>query len=56
MGINGSVKAVFLDNGAHHLDLMFANQADTVDVKNARKFELAQIAQWTATYYESIEQ
>jgi hypothetical protein len=32
VGVGGSVKAVVLDHGAHHLDLMFANKGDTPDV------------------------
>jgi lysosomal Pro-X carboxypeptidase len=51
VGVDGSVKAVVLDHGAHHLDLMFANPEDTPDVLNARKIELAQIAAWTAAHY-----
>ena len=43
----GTVKAVVLDHGAHHLDLMFSNPGDTPDVLNARKVELEQIHAWT---------
>jgi lysosomal Pro-X carboxypeptidase len=47
LGINKSVKAVVIDHGAHHLDLMFANPKDPKGVRDARKLELEQIASWT---------
>jgi lysosomal Pro-X carboxypeptidase len=47
LGINKSVKAVVIDHGAHHLDLMFANPKDPKGVLDARKLELEQIAIWT---------
>lgn len=48
LGVDGTVKAVVIDLGAHHLDLMFSDPADPECVKAARKVELAEIAKWTA--------
>jgi len=47
MGVKGSVKAVVIPNGAHHLDLMFSHKDDPADVKAARMLELEQVALWT---------
>ena len=41
-----SVKVVIMPFGAHHSDLMFANEKDTPDVKQAREIELKAIQEW----------
>eukprot|EP00043_Microstomoeca_roanoka_P020441 m.249570 g.249570 ORF g.249570 m.249570 type:complete len:554 (+) comp17167_c0_seq1:4290-5951(+) len=48
--ISDSVFALFIPNGAHHLDLMFSDPADPDDVKVARSFELEQISRWIANH------
>eukprot|EP00039_Didymoeca_costata_P029055 m.23103 g.23103 ORF g.23103 m.23103 type:complete len:514 (+) comp7466_c0_seq3:18-1559(+) len=45
-GVDGTVKAVVIDGGAHHLDLMFATKSDPPAVLSARKLELQQIDMW----------
>ena len=45
-GFHESVVTVHIPNGAHHLDLMFSNPQDPVDVKLARLIELANIEKW----------
>ena len=50
MGLAGSVTAVVLPNGAHHLDLMFSTTEDPPDVIAARQVELAAIARWTTKH------
>eukprot|EP00041_Stephanoeca_diplocostata_P034459 m.1178327 g.1178327 ORF g.1178327 m.1178327 type:complete len:945 (+) comp24526_c0_seq3:702-3536(+) len=49
-GINNTVKAVVIPNGAHHLDLMFSTPHDPSDVLAARKVQLENIARWTADW------
>ncbi len=44
--ISASVHAVLIPNGAHHLDLMFADPRDPPDVLAARAFEVEQMRQW----------
>ena len=46
--LSSSVLAIVLPNGAHHIDLMFTDPADThyPDIGWAREFERSQIAKW----------
>jgi len=43
---NGSVLALILDLGAHHLDLMFSNKEDPKCARDARKIEEHYILKW----------
>jgi len=47
--LSTSLVAVDIAQGAHHLDLMFANDADPPSVVAARKLELAAIRRWIAS-------
>ena len=49
-GIDGSVKAVVIPHGAHHLDLMFSTPDDPPDVTAARTVELAAVAEWVKAW------
>mmetsp|Transcript_19116 Transcript_19116/g.53498 ORF Transcript_19116/g.53498 Transcript_19116/m.53498 type:complete len:399 (-) Transcript_19116:306-1502(-) len=44
--ISSTVHAVFISEGAHHLDLMWSNPADPPSVRSARSYEMQQIAAW----------
>jgi len=44
--ISDSIVAVMIDQGAHHLDLMFSNPQDPISVVNARAIELEHISTW----------
>jgi len=46
--LSSSLLAVIIPNGAHHIDLMFSDDADALypDVLWARRFERAQIRKW----------
>lgn len=55
-GVNASIpatnmQAVFIPEGAHHLDLFFANPADPASVVAARATELAAIKTWVQDWY-----
>ena len=50
MGRGGSVVAAVIEQGAHHLDLFWANAADPEQVRAVRRLELAEIAKWTAAH------
>ena len=52
LGRGGSVLAVVLPHGAHHLDLMFADPADPPDVRAARDAELSAVAAWSAQWHD----
>ena len=41
-GIGG----ILIEDGAHHLDLMFSNEQDPQSVKDARALELSFIRSW----------
>lgn len=41
------VVSVYIEEGAHHLDLMFSTEQDPKSVTEARKIELAHIDKWT---------
>ena len=45
-GFDPSVVAIHIPHGAHHLDLMFSNERDPLDVKLARATELRHITWW----------
>ena len=44
--------AVILPNGAHHLDLRAATNADPPDLKAAREVEMQHISKWIAEYWD----
>ena len=48
---SSTVTAVIIEDGAHHLDLMFSHPADPLSVKTARQHELNQINAWLDSYY-----
>lgn len=47
---DGSGIALYIEQGAHHLDLRPPNDADPATVTNARNIEMANIKQWIAEY------
>lgn len=46
--LSDSVVAVWIPEGAHHLDTMFSNAADPPSVRAARAEEEAHVARWIA--------
>jgi hypothetical protein len=48
--VSDSVVAVFIEEGAHHLDLMFPHPDDPPSVINARLLEAAHIKKWVQEY------
>ena len=44
--LSDSILAVTIPNGAHHIDLMFSNPADTPDILAARAVERGQMRKW----------
>ena len=46
--VSASLTAVLIPNGAHHVDLMFSDPADTLDIVAAREEELRIIRRWIA--------
>ncbi len=48
LGVNNSVMALVIKNGAHHLDLMFSDDRDPSEVVLARALELKEAARWVA--------
>lgn len=49
--ISDSLVAVFIPNGAHHLDFMFSHPQDPEDVIAARKIEIKFISRWIQEYH-----
>lgn len=47
---DGSAIALYIESGAHHLDLRPPNDADPATVTEARNIEMANIKQWIADY------
>ena len=45
-----SITSILIDQGAHHLDLMFSHPNDPVSVVQARELELNMIKQWIDAY------
>lgn len=45
------VVAVWIDQGAHHLDLRAPNSADPESVKQARRVEASYITKWTEQWH-----
>ena len=54
--LSDTLTAVFIPNGAHHIDLMFSHPDDTDDIKAARVLELAHIRKWIAEYAEEEQE
>jgi lysosomal Pro-X carboxypeptidase len=48
---SGGLTSVWIQDGAHHVDLFFSNPADPATVTAARKVELALVATWTEDWY-----
>ena len=44
--MSSSMTAILIEEGAHHLDLMFSHKDDPPSVIAARKFELEQVKKW----------
>ena len=53
--ISSSVVAVLLDQGAHHLDLMFPSDNDPPCAKMARDLEETHIRKWIKEAYANNE-
>jgi lysosomal Pro-X carboxypeptidase len=47
---DGSAIALFIEKGAHHLDLRPPNELDPPSVTEARAIEMANIKKWIAEY------
>lgn len=47
---DGSGIALYIEGGAHHLDLRAPNEADPATVTEARNIEMANIKKWIAEY------
>jgi lysosomal Pro-X carboxypeptidase len=52
--VNPTAVAVTIPEGGHHLDLMFAHEADPDSVKRARETQRAHIARWVAEKGERV--
>lgn len=50
--VSASVVAVLIEDGAHHVDLMFARPEDSVHIKRARQTELQHIRRWIQQAYK----
>ena len=50
--VSDSVVAVFIEQGAHHLDLMFSHPDDPPSVRAARELEESMIVNWIEEYEE----
>ena len=44
--VSESAVAILIEEGAHHLDLMWSDSDDTDAVRAARDFEAAQVRAW----------
>ena len=49
--VSSTITAIIIEEGAHHLDLMFSHPADPPSVKAARQYELSLISAWLDAYY-----
>ena len=52
--VSDTVLAVFIPEGAHHLDLMFSHPDDPPSVRAARQFEMAQVRRWVAEHHAKM--
>lgn len=52
---NPSIMLLYIQNGAHHLDLRATNRLDPPSVTTARDTELRAIATWTGSYNQKME-
>lgn len=50
--VDGSGIALYIESGAHHLDLRPPNDADPATVTNARNIEMANIKKWISEYQD----
>eukprot|EP00040_Diaphanoeca_grandis_P012889 m.65186 g.65186 ORF g.65186 m.65186 type:complete len:539 (+) comp23530_c0_seq1:56-1672(+) len=48
--LSTSLHAIYIEEGGHHLDLMFSHPNDPVSVINARNFELNSIKTWIEAF------
>ncbi len=53
--VSDSVVAVFIEQGAHHLDLMFGHPDDPPSVRAARQLEASMIVRWVQEHAASAE-
>lgn len=49
-GPNG-LTSVWIQDGAHHVDLFFSNPADPASITSARQVELGLVRSWIADWY-----
>ena len=54
--VSETVVAAIVNEGGHHLDLMFSNDADPPSVKKVRQTELEHIAKWIAEHKKAQAQ
>lgn len=47
----GGMTTVWIQDGAHHIDLFFSNPADPASITSARSVELALVQAWSAAWY-----
>ena len=52
--LSESLIAVVIEEGAHHLDLMFTHPSDPPSVTRAREVEVQQIRRWLAAAPVSV--
>jgi lysosomal Pro-X carboxypeptidase len=53
--VSPTVVAVFIAEGAHHLDLMFSHPDDPKSVTDARKVEKRHIERWVREYGQKVQ-
>ncbi|KAF0698339.1 Aste57867_11059 [Aphanomyces stellatus] len=51
--LSDSIVAIPIDQGGHHLDLMFSNENDPQSVRDARKQEKAEIRKWIDKHHKA---
>merc|ERR1711957_191490 len=55
--VSSSVRAIIIENGAHHIDLMFSDPVDAgfPDIVAAREFEREAMREWVAQFNSAIQ-
>lgn len=50
---SGDLQSIFIEGGAHHLDLFFSQPEDPQSVIDARAFEIDAVTSWIAAWYSA---